>query len=133
MSDHGHNDHGGLGKYFAVAVMLCMLTTASFLTYFPFWHDTFSKPTSWTFMLAVAVTKASLVMMFFMHLKWEAAWKYVLTIPSIIMAMFLMLALVPDVGMRISRESEERAARAAVITHMDSDDDDYEEEAGSHH
>ena len=47
-----------------------------------------------------------------MHLKYEADWKYVLTIPASIMSMFLLLALVPDVGMRVRRYSEEpRRAR----------------------
>ena len=54
-------------------------------------------------MMAVSCAKASLVMLFFMHLKYEANWKYVLTIPAGIMAIFLMLALVPDVKWRYER------------------------------
>ena len=34
------------------------------------------------FMMAVSCTKAMLVIMFFMHLLWEANWKWVLTIPA---------------------------------------------------
>ena len=40
-------------------------------------------------------------MLFFMHLIWEADWKYVLTIPASIMSVFLVLALIPDIGMRV--------------------------------
>jgi len=40
--------------------------------------------------------------LFFMHLKWEADWKYVLTIPASVMSVFLVLALVPDIGRRVN-------------------------------
>ena len=36
----------------------------------------------WAFMMAVSCTKAMLVILFFMHVKYEANWKYVLTIPA---------------------------------------------------
>lgn len=48
--------------------------------------------------LAVAVAKAMCVMMFFMHLKFEGNWKYVLLAPTTILAIGLPLALYPDVG-----------------------------------
>ena len=51
-------------------------------------------------MMAVSCTKAMLVILFFMHVKYEANWKYVLTIPAAFMSIFLILALVPDVGLR---------------------------------
>lgn len=113
--EHDDDDHGGTGKYWVVFVCLCILTTASFLTYFDFWKEYMgeAKMTARMFMLAVAVVKASLVMLFFMHLKWEANWKYVLTIPSLMMAIFLMIALVPDIGMRTVRYAEERSRAAA--------------------
>ena len=63
-------------------------------------------------MMAVSCTKAMLVIMFFMHLLWEANWKWVLTIPASFMSIFLMLMLVPDVGWRqnngYAHYSEER-------------------------
>ena len=62
-------------------------------------------------MMAVSCTKALLVILFFMHVKYEANWKYVLTIPASIMSMLLILALVPDVGLRM-RSLFARAARA---------------------
>ena len=48
--------------------------------------------------LAVAVAKAMCVMMFFMHLKFEGNWKYVLLAPTTILAIGLPLALLPDIG-----------------------------------
>ena len=59
--------------------------------------------------MAVSCTKAMLVVLFFMHVLWEANWKYVLTIPAAMMAIFLALMLVPDVGMRTRMVSQERA------------------------
>ena len=62
------------------------------------------------FMMAVSCTKAMLVILFFMHVKYEANWKYVLTIPAAIMSIFLMLMLVPDVGMRMRNPTAGRQA-----------------------
>ena len=59
--------------------------------------------------LAIACVKATLVILFFMHVKYEANWKYVLTIPAAFMSIFLILALVPDVGLRGHWVSEERS------------------------
>lgn len=64
-------------------------------------------------MIAVSCAKAMLVMLVFMHLIWEANWKYVLTVPASIMSLFLMLMLVPDIGLRTRNYSEERLLRAA--------------------
>ena len=97
---HDEAAHGGIGKYVAVFVALCLLTMCSFLTYFPFWREHVPMPASRALMMAVSCTKAMLVIMFFMHLLWEANWKWVLTIPATFMSIFLMLMLVPDVGWR---------------------------------
>lgn len=114
---HEHLAHGGNGKYIAVFVALCVLTMGSFLTYFPFWREHVPYQASRALMMAISCTKAMLVIMFFMHLLWEATWKWVLTIPATFMSVFLMLMLVPDVGWRINngyaRYSEERWVYAA--------------------
>jgi len=108
----GHEDHG-IGKYLAVFAALCVLTGASFFTYSRYWPFHETPQVGWIFMMAVSCTKAMLVILFFMHVKYEASWKYVLTIPPAIMAIFLMLALVPDVGLRSRMFSEERKERMA--------------------
>ena len=110
--DHDHG-HGGIGKYLLVFLALCGLTTMSFLTYSPFWPWRDQPHVGWAFMMAVSCTKAMLVVLFFMHVFWEANWKYVLTIPAAMMAIFLALMLVPDVGMRTRMVSQERALRMA--------------------
>ena len=64
-------------------------------------------------MMVVSCTKALLVILFFMHVFWEANWKYVLTIPAGMMAVFLTLMLVPDIGMRTRMASQERVLKMA--------------------
>jgi len=110
--DHDHG-HGGIGKYLLVFVALCVLTTASFFTYSAAWPWKDQPQVGWTFMMAVSCTKAMLVILFFMHIWWEANWKYVLTIPAAMMAVFMAIMLVPDVGMRNRMVSQERALHMA--------------------
>ncbi|MFO0868218.1 MAG: cytochrome C oxidase subunit IV family protein [Pirellulales bacterium] len=108
-----HHSHGSVGKYLMVFLALCVLTTMSFFTYSSYWpfHDT--PAVGWVFMMAVSCTKAMLVISFFMHLLWEANWKYVLTIPASLMSVFLVVSLVPDVGQRTRYYAEEREVFAS--------------------
>ncbi len=116
MANQSHDDdhsHGSTALYLSVFGALCLLTMASFLTYYEFWDSKVPTNISRAFMMAVSCAKATLVIMFFMHLKWEANWKYVLTIPAALMSVFLVLMLVPDIGCRYSHYSEERLLHAA--------------------
>jgi cytochrome c oxidase subunit 4 len=107
-----HDDHGGLRKYLIVGALLAVLTAISFLAGSS--NAIMSTPAlGWTIMMAVSCAKALLVMLFFMHLIWEANWKYVLTVPASIMSLFLLLMLTPDVGYRYRGYSEERLRFAA--------------------
>ena len=116
--DHPDSQHGGVGQYLVVFACLCLLTGASFFTYSSYWpfHD---RPhIGWAFMMAISCTKALLVILFFMHLLWEANWKYVLTVPATLASTFLVLMLVPDVGWRLdngfARYSRERLLHSAI-------------------
>lgn len=113
-SDHGDSHgHGGTGKYLAVFVALLVLTAISFAVGSS--EAIMSTPAlGWTLMMAVSCAKAMLVMLFFMHLIWEANWKYVLTIPASIMSVFLLLMLFPDIRNRTFYYSEERWLHAAT-------------------
>lgn len=51
---------------------------------------------------AMALTKAALVALYFMHLKFEGNWVYLMIIPACVLAVMLVLALYPDIGMRPS-------------------------------
>ena len=129
--DHGHgghDSHGGLMVYIYVFLALCVLTGASFFTYSRFWPFHSTPQVGWAFMMAVSCTKAMLVILFFMHVKYEANWKYVLTIPCAFMGVFLMLALVPDVGMRGRHSAEER-----LLYMADSPAQETEGELGARH
>ncbi|MEX2140732.1 MAG: cytochrome C oxidase subunit IV family protein [Pirellulales bacterium] len=110
---HPEGHHGGLAKYVYVFIALCILTGASFFTYSEYWPWREDPQVGWAFMMAVSCTKAMLVILFFMHVKYEANWKYVLTIPAGMMSIFLLLMLVPDVGLRQNWYSEERRLYAA--------------------
>jgi cytochrome c oxidase subunit 4 len=109
-------EHDRLSLYLAVFVALCVLTACSFWTYSDLWPSALEAPAiKRAFMLAVSCTKAMLVILFFMHLKWEANWKWVLTIPALMMSIFLMLVLVPDIGLRMRHASLERLEYAAEL------------------
>lgn len=112
---HGEHDHGhgGIGKYMLVFLALCGLTTLSFFTYSPYWPWRNEPQVGWAFMMAVSCTKAMLVVVFFMHVFWEANWKYVLTIPAAMMAIFLAIMLIPDIGLRNRMVAQERALHMA--------------------
>jgi len=113
-ADHAHG--GSIKTYMAVFIALCVLTTGSFMTWTNWWHAIFqdSKHVGWAFMMAISCTKALLVILFFMHLKYEANWKYVLTIPAGFMSIFLALMLVPDIGMRFWHYSRDRLEFTAL-------------------
>jgi cytochrome c oxidase subunit 4 len=136
--DH-HEEHGGTGLYITIFIALCCLTSLSFLTYFDFWRAVVPVGVSRVFMMGVSCTKAMLVIMFFMHLKWEANWKWVLTIPASMMAIFLMLALVPDVGLRMQHASHNRMIYGAEVpadegvAHDADTDDDHDDAAADDH
>lgn len=116
-ADHGHDaeheSHGGYGVYIAVFIALCVLTAISFAVGNSKTLREEAPAVMMAAMLAVSCAKAMLVILFFMHLKWEANWKYVLTIPASLMSVFLMLMLWPDIGRRTARYTEERWLYAA--------------------
>lgn len=119
---HGHDEHEHNlgGTFFRVFIYLCALTATSFAV--GNWSVTMDRPlVGWSLMMAISCAKALLVISFFMHLKWEANWKYVLTIPASIMSLFLLLMLVPDVGERTQKYSEDRQRFSAVPVSAEDD------------
>ncbi len=112
-----HQPHVSVWTFAGVFFFLVVLTLISFFT------ARYVEPpqVSWAIMMAVSCAKALLVIAFFMHLIWEARWKYVLTIPASIMAIFLVIMLVPDIGRRTSHYSEERWRHSAQPVEDDSE------------
>lgn len=92
------DEHGShAAPYFAVFVALCVLTGLSVVSdVLPIRH--------WNYLglivivLAIAAFKALFVLTYFMHLKFEGRWKYLLLSPTIMLAFGIPLALFPDIG-----------------------------------
>lgn len=90
-----HDDHSAHHvNYLYVFAALCGFTALSVA----FDIVQLSYPVTVVLVLAVALAKALCVMMFFMHLKFEGNWKYILLAPTTILAIGLPLALLPDIG-----------------------------------
>lgn len=94
MSDHEEN-HSHAGTYLTVFIALCVFTGLSIIADLLQFSD---RNVTRVLVMAIATAKALCVMMFFMHLKFERAWKYLLLIPTGILAFALPFALFPDVG-----------------------------------
>src|SRR5947209_8625903 len=84
-------------QYMKVFFVLLIFTIAEYL------YATFA-PVSFVSLvlglMAMALFKASLVGLYFMHLKFEGKWVYGLLIPAGILACVLTFALAPDVAMQ---------------------------------
>lgn len=116
MSDH-HESHGG--AYLVVFGMLCIFTVISWVADLIHLPD---KRLLAAIVLAVATAKALCVMMYFMHLKFEKAWKYLLLAPTFILAMAIPFALFPDIGghyytVDVPQVKEYRLIQAAADEH----------------
>jgi cytochrome c oxidase subunit 4 len=71
-------------------------------------------------LMALALTKATLVGMYFMHLKFEGRWVYLMLVPACVLAIGMILALYPDIGTRpeglpMGGPDEELATRSAAV------------------
>ena len=111
--DHEFHSHGKL--YLTVFFVLCGFTLVSIaadLVHIP------NRALLVGIVLSVAVCKALCVMLIFMHLKFERAWKYLLLAPTLILACTIPFALTPDVGMHyytvvVPQRAEYEAKQAA--------------------
>lgn len=83
-------------NYTAIFFVLCLCTGASVLA------DLGGESVEWSVMvglvMGIACIKATFVLLYFMHIKFETAWKYILLAPTVVLALALPLALSPDVG-----------------------------------
>lgn len=98
--------HGFHANYLLVFIALCLctlLSVATDLVHIP------SRAVLAVIVLAVAVAKALFVMVYFMHLKFEGRWKFLLLTPTFILAAGLPLALLPDIGMHYYNWTEAAA------------------------
>ena len=86
--------HAPYGKVWAI---LAVLTAVEYF-YALFFKDYF--PVLVLGLVSLALVKAGMVGWYFMHLKFEQKWVYILIIPACVMAVFLTLALSPDMAMK---------------------------------
>ena len=92
MSDEHSHHHV---NYLFIFLILCVCTGLSCA--FDLWGPS-NKAVLIVLVLGVAVAKALFVMMYFMHLKFEGDWKYVLLLPTVILAMGIPITFYADIG-----------------------------------
>ncbi len=124
-----HEEHSDHVNYFYVFLLLCVFTAASVVA--DVVHID-SKLVVIVIVLAIATAKAMCVMMFFMHLKFEGNWKYVLLAPTVILAIGLPLALLPDVGVHYYPADPQYPANVMVVEPHESGGDSAEEAHNGH-
>ena len=66
-------------------------------------------------LLAMAITKATLVGWYFMHLKFEGRWVYFMLVPAGVLATIFVLALYPDIGMQPISEQPPSEEEVGVV------------------
>lgn len=93
LADIAHDHHP---NYTAIFVLLCVCTGLSW--FFDEMKNSFSYTTLIVLVLGVALCKATFVLLYFMHIKFERAWKYVLLAPTGVLAIALPFALAPDMS-----------------------------------
>lgn len=100
-AEHAHEAHA---PYLAVFFWLAILTAIEYY-YAALLKDHFGILVAG--LLGLAAIKAGLVGWFFMHLKFEGKWVYILIVPAAILAVLLTTALCPDVVMKYEDETPE--------------------------
>jgi cytochrome c oxidase subunit 4 len=95
---HGHSAAMPHHKvnYFAIFGLLVALT---FFTVLVSMHRFESELVNVLLALIIASIKASMVAMYFMHLKFEGKLIYVILIVPLILCCILVMAIIPDIGM----------------------------------
>jgi caa(3)-type oxidase subunit IV len=112
---HDTPDHHGptIRAYLVVFGALCGFTLISFVAnYFATVAHTITPKTSMAIIMAVAVCKATLVCMYFMHLKFEWGQLYFLIVPVGILAVMMMIVLMPDIVVGPQDDNASTAAAA---------------------
>lgn len=104
-------------NYTAIFVLLCVCTGLSWG--FDIAKESLTYPTLLVLVLGVAVCKATFVLLYFMHIKFERAWKYVLLAPTAVLACALPFALAPDIAFHYYNVAAPQRELAAAEHHGD--------------
>lgn len=110
-----HHDAHPEPNYMGVFYILCACTAVSFITVSHFWVSNLGAQSGHMVVMLVAVIKALLVAMYFMHLKYDWFRVYGMMIPTMIMGTLLVLALLPDMAFSETRVVGGRQPSAATV------------------
>ena len=90
-----HNDHPHV-NYWMIFGFLCAFTVASVIA--DVLELSLHRYILIFLVMLIASFKASYVMRYFMHLKFEGKWKYIVLLPTTVLALAIPFALAPDIG-----------------------------------
>ena len=94
---HAGEEHGELFRaYMVVAAALGGFTISSFVVNYLVRQGSLSTFMGFALILGVAVVKATLVGLYFMHLKWDWGKLFFMIIPAFILGAMMMMVLLPD-------------------------------------
>ena len=97
-TNHAEGHHGpNVQAYLVIFGALSIFTVLSFAFNGAARSDMISHTTSFVLILGVAVIKATLVGMYFMHLKFDWGRVFFMIIPAFILATVLVIVLLPDI------------------------------------
>ena len=83
--------------YFTVFIALSIFTAVSFIANYGVHHGWLGAHTSFAIILGVAIVKAFLVGLIFMHLKFDWGKVYFIIVPIFILGTMMMMVLLPDI------------------------------------
>jgi cytochrome c oxidase subunit 4 len=96
MSDTHAHGPSTTKPFLVVFGALCIFTAVSFVVNSLVRGGTLTTSTGFVLILGVACVKALLVVIYFMHLKWDWGRLYFLIIPALVLAPMMIFALLPD-------------------------------------
>jgi cytochrome c oxidase subunit IV len=99
-------------NYMAIFWMLAILTVAELIVIFL----PFGKFTNGVMLCALALSKAALVAMYFMHLKFEARTLGFIAVTPLAIATLLVFVILPD-GFAVAHKTANRPAAEAPAKH----------------
>jgi caa(3)-type oxidase subunit IV len=103
MTEHAHNaGHAAAHahpNYMAIFWWLLGLTIAEVIVAIPRAGDSYPQVVKGAMLVALAVTKAALVAMYFMHLRFERRTLALIAMTPMVLCVFLLFMLLPDSGL----------------------------------
>jgi caa(3)-type oxidase subunit IV len=92
-----HHGSSGVGAYVVIFAALVVFTAISFIVNSAVRSGSVTPHAGFTVILGVAICKAVLVAMFFMHLKFDWGRLYFMIFPVMILGALLVVVLLPDI------------------------------------